>query len=281
MRRVVNLAGKKRGFCMLIDFHTHIFPDKIAKAALSELSMRSGCKPHSDGTLLGLIDSMKAGGIDLSVVLPVVTSPKQFESINRFAAEINGKNGIISFGGIHPDCDCIEEKLDYIKALGLRGIKIHPDYQNTFIDDEKYVRIISHCIKIGLLTVTHSGIDIGFPDTVHCTPAGILKLLSRLPKTDSPCLILAHTGAFGIWDEVEDMLVGKNIFLDISYSLDKIGEAQLMRIIKGHGADKILFATDSPWASQSEYASLLGKLPLSAEELDMISFKNAARLLSL
>ncbi len=266
---------------MFIDFHTHIFPDKISAAAIGELSQRCDIEPFFDGTLSGLQNSMKESGIDYSVVLPVVTNPKQFDSINRFAHEINGKDGIISFGGIHPDNENVEEKLDYIKSLGLKGIKIHPDYQRTYIDDEKFVRIISHCIKIGLFVVTHSGIDIGFPDPVHCTPDRILNLLSRLPEHDEPRLILAHTGAYGMWDEVEEKLAGKNVYFDIAFCLNKINEDQLFRIIEKHGSDKILFATDSPWSGQKEFVEIFNSLPLNQTDKDNISFKNAAKILPL
>lgn len=266
---------------MIIDFHTHIFPDRIAAAAISELSLSGECEPFTDGTLNGLKKSMKESGVDYSVVLPVVTRPQQFDSINRFAHEINGKNGIISFGGIHPNCENIEEKLDFIKEIGLKGIKIHPDYQKTFIDDPKYVKIISHCIKIGLYVVTHSGLDVGYPDPIHCTPDRILNLLAQLPEHKEPLLILAHTGAYDMWDEVEEKLVGKNVYFDLAYCLDKLSEKQLMRIINNHGSDKILFATDSPWSGQSEFVELFNALPLSEQDRDNILYKNAAEILSL
>ena len=91
---------------MLIDFHTHTFPDKIAAAALKELSERSGIFPHTDGTAQGLMDAMARDGVDLSVVLPVATNPAQVEKINRRALEANAssdKTGLISFGAMHPD----------------------------------------------------------------------------------------------------------------------------------------------------------------------------------
>lgn len=266
---------------MFIDFHTHIFPDKIADAVIAELSQRCGNKPFTNGTLKGLLLSMKNAEIDLSVVLPVVTSPKQFDTINRFAQGFNGTDRIISFGGIHPDCENIEEKLDYIKASGLKGIKIHPDYQKTFIDDPKFVRIISHCIKIGLYVVTHSGVDVGYPDSVHCTPDRILNLLSLLPCHEEPRLILAHTGAYGMWDEVEEKLVGKNVYFDLAYCLDKISEEQIMRIISHHGSDKILFATDSPWSGQREFTDIFDSLPLNEQDRENIAYKNALKILSL
>ncbi|MBQ8228266.1 MAG: amidohydrolase family protein [Clostridia bacterium] len=266
---------------MFIDFHTHIFPDKIANAAISELSQRCGSEPFADGTLNGLLASMKNGGVDISVVLPVVTNPKQFDSINRFAKSLNEVEEIVSFGGIHPDCESIEAKLDFIKEIGLKGIKIHPDYQKTFIDDPKYVKIISHCIEIGLYVITHSGLDVGYPDPIHCTPQRILNLLSQLPEHEEPRLILAHTGAFDMWDEVEEKLVGKNVYFDLAYCLDKISEEQLMRIINNHGSDKILFATDSPWSGQKEFVEIFNSLPLNQQDKENISYKNATKILSL
>lgn len=266
---------------MFVDFHTHIFPDKIAHSVIINLSEQC-CNPYfTDGTLNGLLNSMKDGGIDLSVVLPVVTSPRQFDTINRFAQSLNEVDGIVSFGGIHPDCENPEEKLDSIKAMGLKGIKIHPDYQKTFIDDPKYVRIISHCIKIGLFVVTHSGIDVGYPDPIHCTPQRILNLLSQLPYHEEPKIILAHTGAYDMWNEVEEKLVGKNVYFDLAFSLDQIKSEHLMRIINNHGSDKILFATDSPWSGQREFVEIFNSLPLKKQDKENISYKNALEILSL
>ena len=266
---------------MTVDFHTHIFPDKIAKAAISKLAAAGDSVPFTDGTLAGLKKSMKEGGIDYSVILPVATNAHQFDSVNRFAAEINGKDGIFSFGGIHPDNENVEEKLDYIKSLGLKGIKLHPDYQKTFIDDERYIRIISHCIKIGLYVSIHSGIAVGYPDPVHCIPERALKLLKAVPQHSEPKIIFAHTGAFGMWNAVEKYLVGQNVYFDLAFCLDKIDFGQLARIIKNHGSDKILFGSDSPWASQKEYKVLLNAFPISDADKENIAFKNAFEILSI
>lgn len=266
---------------MIIDFHTHIFPDKIAAPAIASMSERGGLAPNTDGTADGLRKSMLAGGVDKSVVLPVVTNPRQFDSINRFAAEINGKDGLYSFGGIHSDNEDIEDKLDYIKSLGLVGIKLHPDYQNSYIDDDRYVRIMSHCIKIGLYVCTHSGLDIGYPDPIHCTPDRILSLLSKLPDHDEPRLILAHIGACEMYDEVEEKLLGKNVYFDLAFCLDRIDKNQLLRIIEKHGSKKILFASDSPWAPQKKFVDILNSLGLPREDYENISHKNAEKILGL
>ena len=128
---------------MIIDFHTHIFPDKIADKTISYLMEKGGIPSFSDGKATGLIKKMEEAGVDISVTLPAMTSPTQFDSINRYAMEVNeqytdSKRRIISFGGIHPSCDDIENKMRFIKESGFLGVKIHPDYQGTFFDDEKY-----------------------------------------------------------------------------------------------------------------------------------------------
>ena len=130
---------------MIIDFHTHVFPDKIAKRTIDLLSEKGSMTPYSDGTVDGLIAEMEKAGVDVSVTLPVMTSPTQFDSINRYAAEINEifcdkERRLISFAGIHPLCEDIDEKMCFIKKSGFLGVKIHPDYQGTYIDDEGYVK---------------------------------------------------------------------------------------------------------------------------------------------
>lgn len=267
---------------MVIDFHTHIFPDAIAAKTIRQLEKAGNNKAYTDGTLAGLKSSMKDNNIDISIVLPVVTRPSQFRNINNFASEINGKDGIISFGGIHPDTDSYRTELEEIKRLGLPGIKLHPDYQQTFVDDPKMLRIISYATELGLIVVLHAGIDIGLPDPVHCPPERIINLLSQLEDSDNSAkIILAHTGGFGQWDGVEELIVGRNVWLDISYSLGKIEDEQLKRIVYNHGADRMLFATDSPWDGQGEVLEYFNGLGFEDEEADRILYINAMELLGL
>ncbi len=263
---------------MIIDFHTHIFPDKIVKATIEQLENKANIKAFCDGTLKGLKDSMSVAGIDLSVVLPVVTKPKQFKTVNDFAVEISKEKGILSFGGIHPDSDNYKEELKYIKSLGLKGIKLHPDYQQVFVDDEKMLRLVDYAANLDLLITFHAGLDIGMPSPIHCPPDRANKLLNLI---DYDKIILAHTGGFAQWDDVEKYIVGRNVYLDISYSLGYINDEQLIRIIDKHGADKILFATDSPWGGQKETLEMFNRLNLSKEDKDKILFANACQLLDL
>jgi predicted TIM-barrel fold metal-dependent hydrolase len=265
---------------MIIDFHTHIFPDNIAEKTIQFLESEGNTKAFTDGTLDGLKKSMKDNDIDISVVLPVVTKPSQFDTVNSFAAAITGKEGIISFGGIHPDTEDYTRKLTKIKELGLKGIKLHPDYQKTYIDDPKMINIIRQAAQLELIVVIHSGLDIGLPDPIHCPPVRTVNMLNQIANENAK-IVLAHMGGFDMWDDVERYLVGRNVWLDTSYSLGMIQDEQFVRIIRSHGVSHILFATDSPWGGQKETVEHIKSLGLSYEELESILHKNAESLLRL
>lgn len=268
---------------MIIDFHTHVFPDAIAEKTISFLESKSNSKAHTRGTLKQLIASMKEAGIDYSVAISVVTKPSQFNTVNRYLADINGKDGIIAFGGIHPDCEDICEKLDTIKELGLKGIKLHPDYQDTYMDDPKYVTITDEAIKRGLIVIYHSGWDIGYPDKHHSSIDHVKGLLDAINVDERPeaKIVLAHTGGWKNWDDVEEYLVGRNVYFDLSFSIPYLSAEQMTCIIKDHGSDRILFGSDSPWSGQKQSVAEISALDLDKEELDAIFYKNAKQLLNI
>lgn len=269
---------------MIIDFHAHIFPDKIAKRTLGALSSVSGIIPFTDGTADGLRRSMKEAGVAYSVNLPAITKASQFDSTNKFAAEVNGKDGIISFGGMHPDCEDPEEKLEYIKSLGLPGIKLHPDYQSCFVDDPKNVRIIKYAVELGLMVTLHAGLDAAFPDLTHCTPERCAHMLDMVYGTDEPAraqIVLAHMGGRRYYDDVNKFLSGRNVYFDLAYILGETDPETVRRTVKSHGAHRILFGTDSPWCSQTEDIRRVRELGLTEEELELIFGKNAAEALSI
>jgi hypothetical protein len=265
---------------MIIDFHTHIFPDNIAEKTIRFLEDEGNTKAFTNGTLNGLKESMKESNIDISVVLPVVTKPSQFETVNSFAASITNKEGIISFGGIHPDTEDYQQKLKKIKDMGLSGIKLHPDYQKTFIDDPKMVRLINEAVSLDLIVLIHAGLDIGLPDPVHCPPDRTANMIKQITDKNDK-IVLAHMGGYSMWNDVEKYLVGKNIWLDCSYCLGKMVDEQFVRIVRNHGAERILFATDSPWGGQKETVEYIKKLELTKDELESIFHKAAEELLGL
>ena len=153
----------------VIDIHTHVFPDAIADKTIVALSERAKSRAYANGKLQGLLESMDRADIDCSVIAPVVTAPKQFDSINKFAYEINekftvdmreGLPKLVSLGGIHPDCEDYKAKLKQLKSMGFKGIKLHPDYQVVFFDDIRYKRIVSYAIELDMMILVHAGVDI-------------------------------------------------------------------------------------------------------------------------
>ncbi len=260
---------------MIIDFHTHMFPDKIAERTISYLAEICQTTPHTDGTYTGLKQSTLEAGIDLSVALPIVTNPKQFASINHFAAE-HQEGEILSFGSIHPDSADYKEELRYIKSLGLKGIKLHPDYQDTYFNDIRYKRIVSYATELDLIVSVHAGLDPKCPDDIHCTPAMSRELIDEV---NPERLVLAHMGGNLQWNAVEELLVGQNVYLDTGVVLDSMPEEQFLRMVRAHGSDKILFATDSPWADQKKFIDILSDMSLTDEERENIFSGNARKLL--
>lgn len=261
----------------MIDFHTHIFPEKIADKTLAFLQSRCHTEPFTNGMADGLLESTKEAGLDCSIILPVVTKPSQFHSINEFALRFQ-EGKLISFGGIHPDSSDYKAELKQIKEYGFKGIKLHPDYQEVFIDDIRYKRIISYASELDLIISVHAGFDPGYPDCTHCTPKRTCDMIEEVRPGK---LVLAHMGGFKRWDEVEEYLVGKDVWFDTAVVFGTIKEEQFIRIVRNHGAHKILFATDSPWAGQKEFVEYFMNLPLTEEEKQMILHNNAEQLLQM
>lgn len=269
---------------MIIDFHTHAFPDRIYERTIKILEDNiltySGyvCKAVGSGNVDGLIESMAQNDVDCSVVLPIATAPKQTENINNFAAEINGKSNIYSFGSLHPENDDIEGILEHIAELGLKGIKLHPEYQSLFIDSPESLRILRKCDDLGLYTVLHAGNDHGCPPPVHCSPE---RLSHVLDYVSGKYIIAAHMGGWDVWDEAERYIIGTPFIIDTCFSLHLLNQADALRMIRNHGADKVLFGTDWPWYSPKKTYELLLRLNLTNEELEKISSANAKRILGI
>lgn len=270
---------------MLIDFHTHLFPDKIAGRAIASLEQgiinTHGSlllKPQTDGTLSGLLQSMDESGVDISIVMPIATSPTQHTSINRFAKEITDGKRIISFGSVHPRQENWEETLEYVAADGLKGIKMHPEFQTFFIDEPIIEQIVKKCEELGLWVLFHCGEDYGYKPPFHCTPERLRKLID---KTGCKNIVAAHFGSFSMWDEVDKHLIGTDIYMDTSMLYGFLDKNKCRDMIIRHGADKFLFGSDNPWQNPKDAYSYLISLELSEEDTELIKHKNAERILGL
>ena len=267
---------------MLIDFHTHIFPDRIAPHAID--SLKAGvkrcegidAKNYTDATYSGLVQSMEENNVTKSVVLPIVTNPQKPDSINNFARGIRNDK-VISLASVHPMQDNVLLALDKIKEEGFLGIKMHPEFQQCFIDGKESIEILQKCERLGLIVVLHAGEDIGIEPPVHCTPK---RLYNALQYVDGKNIVAAHMGGWRMWDEVEKYLVGTPIYLDTAFVCDYIDREQFLRIVNNHGADKILFGSDSPWENPQRTLEFIKSFDFTDDVLDKITYKNALSILN-
>jgi predicted TIM-barrel fold metal-dependent hydrolase len=264
---------------MVIDFHTHIFPDELAHRALSSIlsSINNLYTAVSDGTRAGLLKNMNEWGVDISVVQPVITKQSQTQNTNKWASDICSDR-IISFGGIYPYTDDYKRDIDYVAGLGLKGLKFHAEYQNFNIDDERMLKIYDYALSRGLIIFHHAGFDPAFPAPFRSSPKQFANIVDAMR---GGVIVAAHLGGHAQWDDVEKYLVGKNIYLDTAMGFDFYPHEQFLRIVKGHGADKILFASDSPWSNAKKEIDVIKSLPLTNREIEMILSLNAKRILGI
>ncbi len=263
---------------VLIDFHTHVFPEKIARRAMDKLSFDAGgLAPQTDGTLGSLRAQMARCGVDISVVQSIATSPKQQKSVNDYAIQINADPDIVAFGSVHPDAPDALEELERIKEAGLKGVKLHPEYQQFYADDPKMRPIYEKISRLGLITLFHAGHDIGFMPPYHGMPEHLLGALKWL---DTP-VVAAHWGGSGCGEAVLQKLCGQDIWFDLSFGYGCISKPIAQAIVDKHTPDRLLFGSDMPWHRPDWELCLVESLDISPADREKIYFRNAQKLLSL
>ena len=265
---------------MKIDFHTHCFPDALAAKALPMLAKEAGNLPcFTDGTVAGLEASMAQSGIDRSVMLQISVKPSQNKTVNTWAIErLETNPRIIPFGSVHPLSDDWHEELGRLAAAGVKGVKFHPEYQRTYVNDPVMLPIYDRISELGLIAVFHAGVDIGVAPPVHSCPAHFAEVIDRLPRNKT---VLAHCGGWKMWADAESMLAGSHLFFDTSFSSPYMPRGAMSALIAKHGAGKFLMGSDSPWASQQSALEDVRRLELPAEDEAAIFGGNAAKLLGI
>ena len=266
---------------MIIDFHTHCFPDSLAPKALNLLkdhALQSYRFPCTDGTVSGTESHIRNQGVDYAVVCNIATNPHQQFKVNSFAISIaQSSKTLYSLGSLHPACDNIKTEIERLKASGIRGIKIHPDYMGTDINDPKFDEIFELCCDNNIFVVTHAGLDPVSPNHIHATPDMILSVIKKFPNIR---LIAAHMGGFSLSQDVIEKLLGQNIWLDTSLSALRPNEYDnLIYILKEHDPNKLLFASDTPWSYAKEELEFIYSSNLNSSLIDKILYKNATQLL--
>ena len=262
---------------MIIDFHTHAFPDHIADKAITSLEEGCDIKAKYDGRISSLLKSMDNTSIDKSVICSIATKPNQFEPILEWSKSIRSDR-IIPLPSVHPNNNNIKEKIKIIYNEGFKGIKLHPYYQEYILNDEKVFPIYEEIQKLGLLLVSHTGFDIAFPRNRIADPVKIIDVLNKFPDLK---FITTHFGGWNDWDEVEKHLITKKIYIEISFSLELLESNQIERMLTNHPSDYLFFGTDSPWTDQNQALKIFKSLNIKKELKEKILYKNACRILKI
>lgn len=264
-------------YAMIIDFHTHVFPDNFADHAMKTLAENANVAYAAPATVSGLTRVMDECGVDRSVALHVVTKENQHENILRFAKEIDSER-IISFGSVLPSSVYALEYVWKISDEGLKGMKLHPALQRIRPDDIKFFPIYDLARALNLIVTFHVGFDPSYPDELLAPPVSVVNIVKNFPGLK---IVAAHMGGLKMARDVFDSVAGKaDIYMDTAYCADPwLDKGLLKEIIRKHGAERILFGSDYPWHLPSQEINMIRALDISEEEKSMILGGNAVRLL--
>ena len=263
---------------MIIDFHTHFYPEKIVERALATAREKANLEPALNGTRADLIRSLERANIDYAVGLPLVTQPGRGISLNSWAKE-NDVKPIIMLGSVHPRDEEFAETLEFVKAQNFPGVKVHPEYQSFSFDEMELDKVWQMIAELDLFLLTHAGEDAGFAPPFHSDPASLRRMHDRHKNLKFVC---AHGGSWKMWDEVKKHLAGaENIYFDLSFVGESMSIDEYRKLVDILGVENCLFGTDSPWCDQAHALELLHDLKLGSDAEAMIQAGNAVKLLNM
>ena len=261
----------------IIDCHCHVYPDKIASKAVESIGNFYDLDMFYDGKYSTLIKHGSKIGVKHYVIFSVATIPEQISSINRYIAQtVKQSDGLMTgLGTLHPESENLENEIKEIVSFGLKGVKMHHDFQKYAVDDEACCKIYELCDEYNLPLLLHTGdsrYDFSNPNRVE-------NLLKKYP---SLTVIGAHFGGWSCWYEAAEKLSKyDNFYVDCSSSFDWLSNEQAEEIIRMYTPDRVLFGTDFPmWSHESEIKRFY-EINLSYEERQKILYKNSAKLFNI
>jgi predicted TIM-barrel fold metal-dependent hydrolase len=264
---------------MIIDFHAHVFPDKVAPQVLQNLKTKGGLATFSDPTVQGLTSYMEGTRLDHVVAMGVAIRADLVVKTNDWLMSIKDPR-IIPFGSVHPDYPDPAAEIDRLRQNGIKGLKLHPLFQ-LFRPDEKRMMPIYEAMGDDMIAFFHAGAGLSTGGKeVLATPSRIGNVIKNFPKLK---VVAAHFGGYKLFDEAESCLAGKDLYFDTSWPPGlKVLEADaIVRIIRKHGCEKILFGSDSPTADSVTEIQTIDSLKLNSAEKESILGGNACKLLGL
>jgi hypothetical protein len=259
----------------IIDFHTHAFSEKIADSAIEQLENHYQFEISNSGTVDNLIEKVEEADLHKAVVHNAAVVPEQVKVVNDCLLAIENEK-LVTFGTIHPDLDNCEDELERIKSSGVKGLKLHPDFQRfDIISKDAYD--MYKAIGDDFLVLFHVGDEVKKRGENYSTPRKLAQVISDFPELK---VIAAHLGGYQMWEEAKDYLLGKDIYIDTSSALDFLPSTEAVNIIKTHGADRVLFGSDFPIKDPAVEIRKLGALGLDLIDRVQILSKNGLKLLA-
>ena len=261
----------------IINAHCHIYPEKIASKAVIGIRDFYDLDMSLDGTVDGLIKDGERIGVTHYLIHSVATTPKQVKSINEFISQSVKSNPDLftGFGTLHPKSTNIQGDLEYLLELGLKGVKLHPDFQRFALNDEKSFEIGRLVSRADVPMLIHTG-DFRYN---YSNPEQLKPFLDEFPNLT---VIGAHFAGWSIWEDACKQLHDyENLYVDLSSSLYALSPETVLNLIHDYGSDKVLWGTDYPmWDSVNEM-EYFEKIDLNKNEKSQILYKNASKLLNL
>jgi uncharacterized protein len=268
----------------MIDSHTHVFPDKVAPKIVEKFRTAIGdaIALTGDFTVKDIKAYMKRCGIEAVVTFCIAEKPEVVVAANNFLIEINDNRTIFSFGTILPNMEDPVGEVRRIKEKGLKGIKFHSLFQPIRAKDENLVPIYDAMTQAGMIAYFHVGKDPVHPSHAPGTgPQDIARLRERFPALK---IVAAHFGGLFMLDEARKWIIGKDIYIDTCWgpNIQSLQADVVVDLIRQHGAEKVLFATDYPSTTDpGPQIKWFKELPLEEKEKELIFQENARRLLGL
>ena len=160
---------------------------------------------------------------------------------------------------------------------GLRGIKLHPDFQGFALNDRRLLPIFESAQDDFVFEI-HIGSDDPL-DKAPSSPFMLADLMRSFPRLR---VIGAHFGGYQMWDySLEALGDFENLWIDTSSTTPYVTPSLLQRLLARHSPDRLLFGTDWPlYDPAHELERLRTMSGLSEDAIERI-LSNAGRLLGI
>lgn len=261
----------------LIDFHTHVFPDAIAERAAANVGNYYSLNMEGNGTASMLRARVPAGVDCRFVISSAAMKAKNVIPGNDFLLELAAADkAYIPFGSFHPDMGETEAlaEIERISKLGVKGIKLHPDFQQIYLDDPRLIPLYRRCAALGLPILFH----VGDKNTDFSTPKRMRAVCDAVPDLK---VIAAHLGGYSVWEEAEDYLLDTSVYVDLSEARPYLSAERTYQLIMDFGVDRVLFGSDYPVFCTDTVYGHIEELPFTPEEREKLYCRNAEGLLGL